>query len=156
MHGRMTRLVVGMAILASAMLIGVAPAHGGRGGQAFHAGFHHGGFHHAGFHHGGFQHPGVHPGFHHHGFHHFGCCFSSVFVGGVVVGVPVGYPYYAYPYPVYSAAVDPPDPTVAAAVRRDVCYAEGCYHLQGDGVTVPYQWIWIPTAPPPPSGPPAQ
>jgi hypothetical protein len=145
MHGRTTRLVVGIAILAGAMLIGVAPAHGGRGGHAFHAGFHH----------GGVRHPGVHPGFHH-GFRHFGCCFSSVFVGGVVVGAPLAYPYYADPSPVYSAAVDPPDPSVAAAVRRDVCYAEGCYHLQGDGVTVPYQWIWIPAAPPAPPGPPAQ
>jgi hypothetical protein len=52
MHGRMTRLVVGIAILAGAMLIAVAPAHGGRGGHAFHAGLHH----------GGVRHPGVHPG----------------------------------------------------------------------------------------------
>ncbi len=32
--------------------------------------------------------------------------------------------------------------TVATSVQRDVCYNTGCYHLQGDGVTVPYQWVW--------------
>jgi hypothetical protein len=37
--------------------------------------------------------------------------------------------------------------TVAPSVQRDVCYNTGCYHLQGDGVTVAYQWVWVPAAP---------
>ena len=42
------------------------------------------------------------------------------------------------------------------APQRDVCYAGGCYHLNGDGVNVAYQWVWIPSAPssPPPPPPP--
>jgi predicted nucleic acid-binding Zn ribbon protein len=40
--------------------------------------------------------------------------------------------------------------TVALSVQREVCYKTGCYHLQGDGVTVPYQWVWVPAAPAPP------
>jgi hypothetical protein len=30
---------------------------------------------------------------------------------------------------------------VASSVQWEVCYASGCYHLQGDGVTVAYQWV---------------
>jgi hypothetical protein len=34
------------------------------------------------------------------------------------------------------------------------CYTGGCYHLQGDGVTVAYSWVWVPTAPAAPPAPP--
>jgi hypothetical protein len=49
---------------------------------------------------------------------------------------------------------------VSVTPARDICYAGGCYHLNGDGVNVAYQWVWIPSAPssppppPPPSSPP--
>jgi hypothetical protein len=80
-----------------------------------------------------------------------------------------GYPYYLYPYYPYLPPVDldpvagsPPHSqpqtqfTVAPLVQREVCYDTGCYHLQGDGVTVPCLWVWVPVAPappPPPSSP---
>jgi hypothetical protein len=46
--------------------------------------------------------------------------------------------------------------TVAPSVQHDVCYDTGCYHLQGDGVTVAYQWVWVPGAQAPPLGPPGR
>jgi hypothetical protein len=48
----------------------------------------------------------------------------------------VGFPFAA------TAAVPP----VASLVE----YAEGWYQLQGDGISTPYRWIWIPRPPPPP------
>ena len=55
-------------------------------------------------------------------------------------------PLYTYP-PAYAApTVDAPRPTV-------VEYPHGRYELRGDGVTTPYTWVWIPTAPPPPPPP---
>jgi hypothetical protein len=64
---------------------------------------------------------------------------------------PTGYPaaYYpgyraAYPYP---AAASP----VAWTGSRVVHYPHGRYELRGDGLSVPYVWVWIPavTAPAP-------
>jgi Domain of unknown function (DUF4124) len=43
-----------------------------------------------------------------------------------------------------AAAAPPPMPTV-------VEYSTGRYELRGDGLTMPYRWVWIPNAP---SGPP--
>jgi hypothetical protein len=66
-------------------------------------------------------------------------------------------PVYAAPAPVVYAA--PPATYAAAApaapaINREVVYAHGRYLLRGDGVTVAYQWIWVPNppagAPPPP------
>ena len=111
---------------------------------------------------------GSHQGFHrgsHHGFHRFGCCFGPVFVGGLFLGTALAAPYYypySYAYPGYSAPVYAPAPAyqtqayVAPSVQREVCYVGGCYRLQGDGVTVAYQWVWLPNAPPPPPGPPSR
>jgi hypothetical protein len=31
-------------------------------------------------------------------------------------------------------------------------YPHGRYELRGDGITIPYRWVWIPN---PPAGPPA-
>ena len=45
---------------------------------------------------------------------------------------------------------------LAPSVQRDVCYTDGCDHLQGDGVTVAYSWVWVPAAPAPPPGPPSR
>jgi hypothetical protein len=78
-------------------------------------------------------------------------------------------PYYAYPYsyPVYPDPVYPdpdyvpapayqPQPQVylAPPVQSERCYVGGCYRLQGDGVSAPFQWVWIPTVPEPPPAPP--
>jgi hypothetical protein len=65
------------------------------------------------------------------------------------------YPYY-YPYPVYSPPVVVEQPPVVyqpPAIQREVIYPNGKYVLYGDGVNQPYQWVWIPAAPPPPSSP---
>src|SRR5713101_4078038 len=89
---------------------------------------------------GGGFHGGFHRGFHHDGFHHFGCCFGPAFVGGVFVGSALAYPYYAYPYAAYPVY---PDPVYASAPAYQpqtqvsvapVCYASGCYRLQGDEI----------------------
>jgi hypothetical protein len=120
--------------------------------------------------HGGGFHGGSRGGFHHRGGFHRGCCWGGAFVGGVFLGSAFAYPYYGYPYygypyyaypypyPVYAEPAYPPQTqvTVAPSVQREVCYTGGCYHLQGDGVTVAYSWIWVPTVPPPPAGPPSR
>lgn len=95
--------------------------------------------------------------------HGFGWWGPGVFFGGLALGAALAYPYYAppyaYPYPygypyaypysgplVYEQAPSPPAPQV----QRDVCHPSGCYHLYGDGVSQPWQWVWTPAAPPPP------
>jgi hypothetical protein len=159
----MKRLLAGTAVLTSAMLIAAPVNAAGRGGHG--GGFHGGGFH------GGRGSHGSRPGFHHGGVHRFGCCLGPAFVGGVFVGSALAYPYYAYPYygypytdpgysayPVYSGAVyqSQAQVSVAPSVQREVCYVGGCYRLQGDGVSVPYQWAWVPVVPAPPPGPPGR
>ena len=147
----MLRRIVSLALVAVLCLALAAPVFAG---QAHGGAFHGGGFRGSGFR-GGF-HGGFH---HHHGFHRFGCCFGPAIVGGVFLGAALAAPYYAYPYP-YPYPVYAPGPTyqapvyAAPSIRRQVCYTGGCYHLQGDGVTVPYQWIWVPAVPAPPPGPP--
>ncbi len=42
---------------------------------------------------------------------------------------------------------------IAPAVPREACFRAGCYHLQGNGATVPYVWAWVPAPPPPPPPP---
>ncbi len=133
--------ILSLALVAVLFLALAAPVSAGRGsGGGFHGGSR------GGFHHGGF---------HHNGFHRFGCCFGPAFVGGVFVGSALAYPYYAYPYAAYPVYPDPvyaPAPayqpqtqvSVAPSVQRQVCYTSGCYHLQGDGMTVAYSWIWVP------------
>jgi len=78
---------------------------------------------------------------------------------GYGYGGPYGYVVrpYAYPYPyypppvVYSAPAQPSVPLV----QREVVFPHGRYVLRGDGVTEPYQWLWVPNPPPPPALPPA-
>jgi hypothetical protein len=78
---------------------------------------------------------------------------------------PAVYSYYPTYYPVRASAAYPA-PYVAAAPAaasagwtgpRVVEYAHGRYELRGDGVTVPWAWVWIPRAAPPaptnPDGP---
>ena len=105
---------------------------------------------------------GVHP----HGFH--GCCGGWWWPGAIVGGLALGavaaatypYPYYYAPPPVYAAppVVYQAAPTYVApsapAVQREVSYPHGRYVLYGDGVTQPWQWVWVPAAPPAPPPPP--
>jgi len=137
---------VGLAMLRTVLLAGAllaavaAPAHagghgGGHGGRGFH---------------------GHHNGFRHHGFHSF--------VGvGVFAPWPWWYPYdypYYYPYPydypyMYPApaVVEPVPPVAQEPIQREVVYPTGKYALHGDGITDPWQWVWIPAAPPAPPPP---
>ena len=87
-------------------------------------------------------------------------------VGGLALGAALGYPYYAYPYAPYpyydpyqmygppTVVQEPPVAYQAPPVQREVVYPNGKYVLYGDGVTQPWQWVWVPNAPPPPAGPP--
>ncbi len=74
-----------------------------------------------------------------------------------------GLPYYA-PVPVYTPppaysptvviALAPPPPPVPSVIE----YPTGRFEMRGDGITSPYQWVWIPNppaAPPTPPLPPA-
>jgi len=56
--------------------------------------------------------------------------------------------YYPPPAPIYYTArpVGPPPPARAPAISREVVYPNGKYVLQGDGITVAYQWTWVPNA----------
>jgi hypothetical protein len=128
---------------------------------------------------GGSWHGGWHGGWSHGGWHHGwrgGCCWGrwwgpGVVVGGLAVGAAVGtafaagasYPYYyggaSYPYYYGEPPVAyQPAPAYAApsapAVQREVVYPNGRYVLYGDGMTQPWQWVWVPAtpaAPPPPT-----
>jgi hypothetical protein len=80
----------------------------------------------------------------------------------VVYAVPGGWPYPAVYAPAYSSAAYAAYPMTSAAPApqavawtgpRVVQYAHGRYELRGDGVSVPYAWVWIPTAASPPPSP---
>jgi hypothetical protein len=63
------------------------------------------------------------------------------------------YPARAYAaYPVSYAAASPAA-SQGWTGPRVVQYAHGRYELRGDGVTVPWAWVWIPNAPPAPLNP---
>ena len=49
-------------------------------------------------------------------------------------------------------ALAPPSPSTPSVIQ----YPTGRWELRGDGLTIPYRWVWIPnppTAPPPPTSP---
>ena len=89
-----------------------------------------------------------------------GCCWGGwwwpgAFVGGLALGAAVAAtypPYYAYPPPAYYAppvTYAPPQTYVTAppappAVQREVVHPNGKYVLYGDGVSQPWQWVWVP------------
>jgi hypothetical protein len=140
----MPRNLIGLVLVGTLALALAAPVSGG--------GFHGGGFH-----------GGSRGGFHH-GFHRPGCCFGPAFVGGEFLGAALAAPYYEYPYP-YVVEVAPtyaPAPPsqapayVAPPIQPEVCYVGGCYHLVGDGLTTAYHWVWVPSPPPLPPGPPTR
>jgi len=86
----------------------------------------------------------------------FNALFLPFAIANAVLAPPVA---YSTPAPVYAAApVYAPAPVAhaprpAPATSRQVVYQHGRYVLYGDGVSRPYQWIWIPNAPPPGSAP---
>ena len=65
-------------------------------------------------------------------------------------------PPVAYQAP--PAAYQPPAAAYQSApVQREVVYPHGKYVLYGDGVSQPWQWVWVPTGPPPaPPAPPVR
>jgi hypothetical protein len=158
------------ALLLVFALLVPAPgfAGSGRGG---HGGWGHGGGGH-GFHGHGFH----GHGFHGHGFIAVGpgCCWGGPWWWGYS---PYYYPPYYYPPPVayypppYSSPPSyygppasygpppvryaPPSATVSVAPARPTPnvaqFATGRYELRGDGVSIPYAWVWIPN---PPTAPP--
>ena len=65
----------------------------------------------------------------------------------VAYSAPAGYSApAAYSAPAYASAPAP-------RISREVVYAHGRYVLFGDGVSRPYQWVWVPNPPPPGSAP---
>jgi len=86
----------------------------------------------------------------------------GLFGARVASAAPVYYPaaVYAAPAPAYyyysaPAVTYAPPPPPAPAPPTEVVYPHGKYMLRGDGVTVAYQWVWMPNPPPPPPAPPA-
>ena len=80
----------------------------------------------------------------------------------VVYAVPGGWPYpavYAPAYPsaayaAYPVSYSTPAPQpIAWTGPRVIQYAHGRHELRGDGVSVPYAWVWIPSTPSPPPSP---
>ena len=72
-------------------------------------------------------------------------------------------PVYYYPpaqaYAPAPAYMPPPAPVAPPAVsqdvqpiQREVVFSSGRWVLQGDGVAVPYKWVWIPSPPTAPPG----
>ena len=134
------RLVRALALVLVGLLWLSAPAWGDprTGGTSGGSAVHHHGAHH-GVHHGGIH------GRHHHRFPGSTLFFPFGFFPGPVYPDP----FYASAPPAYAYAPPPPPPLV-----RVIYYSTGRYVLYGDGMTAPYQWVWIPNAPPPPPPPP--
>ena len=64
---------------------------------------------------------------------------------------PYAYEPYVYSHPQYSAPVETYE---APPIQREVVYPHGKYVLEGDGVTQPWRWQWIPATPSAPAVPP--
>jgi hypothetical protein len=99
---------------------------------------------------------------HGHGHWRGGCCWGWWWPGAIIGGLALGAavvataPFYAPP-PVYAAppvVYQAPAPVIyqqapapAPLVQREVVYPPGRYVLHGDGVSQPWQWVWVPSAP---------
>ena len=97
-----------------------------------------------------------------HGHWRGGCCWGWWWPGAIVGGLALGAvaaataPLVYAPPPVYAAppvVYQPPAPMIyqqapppasPPLVQREVVYPHGKYVLYGDGVTQPWQWVWIP------------
>jgi hypothetical protein len=85
--------------------------------------------------------------------------YGSGYYGWGYPATPAGY----YPAPYYPARAYAAYPATYAAAApatspgwtgpRVVQYAHGRYELRGDGVTVPWAWVWIPSVAPVPANP---
>src|SRR6267143_35682 len=151
----MTAAVRAVAVGATLILLTYLPAAAQHRGGGFHGsghGFHGGG---RGFHGGG---RGFHGGGR--GFGHF----QHRPVGPRLIVVapfsPFGF-YSTSPFAYSSPGVDyaPPPPAYAPPLSQDVepiqreaVFPTGRYVLRGDGVNVPYTWVWIPNPPTAPPG----
>jgi hypothetical protein len=164
----MTKAVlVALGVLMAAAGPAFAKGPGGSGGPGGHGGhfgrggsFGHGG--HAGhFGHGGHGHgPKLHTTLptrvfpHHHFRHGFVGTWPHLGYGygyGATYAVPTYIPYATETYSTPSSGDTP------SAFQTVVELPTGRYVLQGNGVTIPYRWVWVPNPPieEPPVAPPA-
>ena len=86
----------------------------------------------------------------------WGWWWPGAIIGGLALGAvaaataPLIYappPVYAAPPPVVYQAPPPvvyQAPPAPPLVQREVVYPHGKYVLYGDGVTQPWQWVWVP------------
>ena len=97
-----------------------------------------------------------------HGHFRGGCCWGWWWPGAIIGGLALGAvvatapcvyappPVYAAPPPVVYQQPAPmiyqqAPPPAAPLVQREVVYPHGKHVLYGDGVTQPWQWVWVPT-----------
>ena len=163
-HAMLTLAVLVVAVVpvqaASTQGAGPGPVAGPIGA---HSGNQHLGSHRLGNQHPGSHRPGNHPPFHRHAFNHqpFSPFWGTGFYAPPVWYMPDTYyepaPVYESPV-VYSQAVSPTVSIASAppAMPTVIPYPTGRYELRGDGLTSPYQWVWIPNPPPAPPPAPAQ
>jgi hypothetical protein len=81
----------------------------------------------------------------------------------LILATGCAYPYYSYPYWYFpnpsnsppTVMVEPAITSEPPPVEREVVYPHGKYVLRGDGLSQPWDWVWVPArAPqPPPSAP---
>jgi hypothetical protein len=141
--------IVGVALAVLLLAPTMATARGGGHGGGYGGGGHSGGY-------GGRWHGRWYGGGHY--------TLGPYYGLGLGLYGPWSYPYYYSPYgsQYYYPDYAPPIasyPAPAPQIQRQVCYATGCYFLQGDGYSVPYQWVWVPNqvptgSPPPLTSPP--
>src|SRR6267142_1310675 len=157
----MTAVVRAVAVGATLILLTYLPAAAQHRGGGFHGGGH--GFHGGGrgFHGGGrgfghFQHRPVGPRLIVVApFSPFGFYSTPPFAYSApppAYGPSPGYgppPAYAAPSP---PAYAPPLSQDVEPIQREVVFPTGRYVLRGDGVNVPYTWVWIPNPPTAPPG----
>ena len=64
-------------------------------------------------------------------------------------------PYVIASPPMYEpplvVTVPAPYPSVTPAPPSVIEYPDGRYELRGDGLTIPYMWVWLPNPPAPPA-----
>ena len=148
-----------ISLVAAALLLLPASSyagsrHGGHGGWGHGGSFHGHGFHGHAFHGRGFVVVGP------------GCCWGPWWWGirpyyypPPIYYAPAYYPPPAYygQSPTYGAPVGYASPAATVSVapaqptQNVVQFATGRYELRGDGVSMPYRWVWIPN---PPTAPP--